>query len=187
MTDDIRNACRILNEGGIIVYPTDTIWGLGCDATNAEAVQKIYDIKRRADRKAMLVLTDSSAKIEAYVSDVPAIAWDLIEVSDKPLTIIYEHGRNLATNLTAEDGSIGIRVTQEAFSQQLCRQFRRPIVSTSANISGQPSPACFADISEEILRAADYVVSYRRDDATRPKPSSIIKLGRGGTIQIIRN
>lgn len=173
--------------GGVILYPTDTIWGLGCDATNPEAVRRVYEIKQRADSKAMLVLVDSSVKVDFYVDDVPEVAWDLIELTDKPLTIIYSGARNLAPNLLAEDGSVGIRVTREKFSHHLCQRFRKAIVSTSANISGQPSPANFSEISEEIKSLVDYVVTYRQDDMSRPAPSGIIKLGKGGVINIIRN
>ncbi|MDE5703092.1 MAG: threonylcarbamoyl-AMP synthase [Bacteroides sp.] len=186
MTEDIKKACQVMSEGGIILYPTDTIWGIGCDATNAEAVRRVYEIKQRSDSKAMLVLVDSPVKVDFYVQDVPDIAWDLIELTDKPLTIIYSGARNLAPNLLAEDGSVGIRVTNEEFSKRLCRQFRKAIVSTSANISGQPSPACFSEISEEIKSMVDYVVGYRQDEAGQPKPSSIIKLDKGGVIKIIR-
>ncbi len=186
MIDDIKQACKILQKGGIILYPTDTIWGLGCDATNSDAVKKIYEIKQRTDNKAMLVLVDSIGRIQSYVEQIPDIAWDLVEMRDKPLTIIYPKARNFATNLLAKDGSIGIRVTNEAFSKKLCETFRRPIVSTSANISGQPSPANFSEITSEIKQAVDYVVSYRQEEKSKPKPSSIIKLGDGGLIQIIR-
>ena len=144
---DVKKACEVMQKGGIILYPTDTIWGIGCDATNAEAVKRVYDIKKRADSKAMLVLVDSSVKVDFYVRDVPAVAWDLIDYATKPLTIIYDGARNLAENLLAEDGSVGIRVTGEAFSKELCFRFRKAIVSTSANISGQPSPANFSEIS----------------------------------------
>lgn len=186
MNEDIKNACQVMNDGGVILYPTDTIWGLGCDATNPEAVKRVYEIKQRIDSKAMLVLVDSPVKVDFYVSDVPAIAWDLIDVADKPLTIIYDHARNLAFNLLAEDGSVGIRITNEEFSKQLCFRFRKAIVSTSANISGQPSPANFSEISEEIKTSVDYIVTYRQDDRSRPKPSGIIKLGKGGVIKVIR-
>ena len=184
--EDIKNACRVMEEGGIILYPTDTIWGIGCDATNEEAVRRVYEIKHRADSKAMLVLVDSPVKVDFYVDDVPAVAWDLIELADKPLTIIYSGARNLAPNLLAENGSVGIRVTNEEFSKRLCQQFRKAIVSTSANVSGQPSPACFAEISEELKAAVDYIVSVRREETTRSKPSGIIKLGRGGEVKVIR-
>lgn len=186
MKDEIKKACEVMQKGGIILYPTDTVWGIGCDATNEEAVKKVFEIKKRADSKAMLVLVDSSVKVDFYVQDVPNVAWDLIDMTTKPLTIIYDGARNLASNLVAEDGSVGIRVTSEEFSKQLCFRFRKAIVSTSANISGQPSPAVFSEISEEIKDAVDYVVDYRRDEKGAVKPSSIIKLGKGGTIKIIR-
>lgn len=186
MNEDIKKACQVMSEGGVILYPTDTIWGLGCDATNAEAVKRIYEIKQRADSKAMLVLVDSQVKVDFYVKDVPSVAWDLLDVADKPLTIIYDGARNLAPNLIAEDGSVGIRITNEEFSKQLCFRFRKAIVSTSANISGQPSPANFTEISEEIKSLVDYIVEYRQDDMSRPKPSGIIKLGVGGVVKVIR-
>ena len=175
-----------MNEGGVILYPTDTIWGIGCDATNEEAVRRVYQIKRRSDSKAMLVLVDSPVKVDFYVQDVPEVAWDLIEVADKPLTIIYSGARNLASNLIAEDGSVGIRVTNEEFSKRLCQQFRKAIVSTSANISGQPSPVNYSEITEELKSMVDYVVGYRQEEMGHPKPSSIIKLDKGGVIKIIR-
>lgn len=175
-----------MREGGVILYPTDTIWGIGCDATNEDAVRRVYEIKQRQDSKAMLVLVDSSVKVDFYVRDVPEVAWDLIDLADKPLTIIYSGARNLAANLLAEDGSVGIRVTNEDFSKRLCRQFRKAIVSTSANISGQPSPKNFSEISEEVKSAVDYIVGYRQEEMSNPKPSSIIKLDKGGVIKIIR-
>lgn len=184
--EDIRKAIDVMRRGGIILYPTDTIWGIGCDATNAEAVSKVYQIKQRADAKALITLVDSEAKVEAYVQDVPSMAWDLIDNSQKPLTIIYDHPRYLAPNLLAPDGSAAIRITCEPFSQQLCLQFRRPIVSTSANISGQPSPQTFADISDEIRQAVDYICTSRQQERQPAQPSSIIKLSEGNVIKIIR-
>ena len=175
-----------MREGGVILYPTDTIWGIGCDATNEDPVRRVYEIKQRQDSKAMLVLVDSSVKVDFYVRDVPEVAWDLIDLADKPLTIIYSGARNLAANLLAEDGSVGIRVTNEDFSKRLCQQFRKAIVSTSANISGQPSPKNFSEISEEVKSAVDYIVGYRQEEISNPKPSSIIKLDKGGVIKIIR-
>ena len=175
-----------MREGGVILYPTDTIWGIGCDATNEDAVRRVYEIKQRQDSKAMLVLVDSSVKVDFYVRDVPEVAWDLIDLADKPLTIIYSGARNLAANLLAEDGSVGSRVTNEDFSKRLCQQFRKAIVSTSANISGQPSPKNFSEISEEVKSAVDYIVGYRQEEMSNPKPSSIIKLDKGGVIKIIR-
>ncbi len=175
-----------MEQGGIILYPTDTVWGIGCDATNETAVKRVYELKQRADSKAMLILVDREVKVDFYVADVPEIAWQLIEVSDKPLTIIYPHARNLARNLLADDGSVGIRVTHETFSKKLCERFRKAIVSTSANVSGQPGAANFQQISEEIKQGVDYIVQYRQDDTSAPAPSSIIKLNEDGTIQILR-
>ncbi|MDL2241356.1 threonylcarbamoyl-AMP synthase [Bacteroidales bacterium OttesenSCG-928-L03] len=186
MEEEIKKACEVLNRGGVILYPTDTIWGIGCDATNEEAVRRVYAIKQRADSKSMLVLLDTSAKLDFYVNEVPDIALDLIELSDKPLTIIYSGAKNLASNLLAEDGSVGIRITDEAFSKRLCQRFRKPLVSTSANISGRPSPAVYPEIEASIIDAVDYVVDHRRNDLARFKPSSILKIGSGGLIQIIR-
>ena len=186
MQDEIKKAIEVLRAGGVILYPTDTVWGLGCDATNEEAVKHIFEIKKRADAKAMLVLVDSAARIQGYVDEVPDMAWELIEISEKPLTIIYPEAKNLAKNLIADDKSIGIRVTKESFSKTLCERFRKPIVSTSANVSGEPTPVNFNQISEEIKSAVDYVVNFRQNETNAPKPSSIIKLGKGNVIQIIR-
>lgn len=186
MRNEIKKAVEVMRRGGIILYPTDTVWGIGCDATNADAVAKIYDIKRRVESKSMIVLVDSEVKVDSYVRDVPEIAWDLLEVADKPLTIIYDNARNLPENLIAEDGTIAIRVTREQFSQELCRAMRVPIVSTSANISGEPTPRNFFEISDEILNAVDFVVDYRREDEILPAPSSIIKLGSKGQVKVIR-
>ncbi|MDR3340880.1 MAG: threonylcarbamoyl-AMP synthase [Candidatus Symbiothrix sp.] len=186
MEEEINKVCEVLREGKIILYPTDTIWGIGCDATNADAVKRIYAIKKRSDSKSMLVLLDSSAKLDFYVEDLPEIASDLIAVSDKPLTIIYSGAKNLAPNLIAPDGSIGIRITNEVFSNNLCRRFRKPLVSTSANISGEPSPANFSEINPEILRSVDYVVNYNKEDKQKSKPSGIIRLEKGGVVKIIR-
>ena len=184
--EELKKACEVLQRGGVILYPTDTVWGIGCDATNEEAVKRVYEIKRRADSKAMLVLVDSDVKVDFYVKDVPEVAWDLIQYATKPLTVIYDDARNLAPNLIGEDGSVGIRVTSEEFSKQLCFRFRKAIVSTSANISGQPAPASFSEIQDEIKQAVDYIVEYRQDEPAGAKPSSILKLGRGGLIKIIR-
>jgi L-threonylcarbamoyladenylate synthase len=186
MHDEIKKAIDVLRSGGVILYPTDTVWGLGCDATNADAVKRIFDIKKRVDTKAMLVLIDNPARIQSYVEEVPDIAWDLVELSEKPLTIIYPEAKNLAKNLVGSDKSIGIRVTKEAFSKSLCTQFRKPIVSTSANVSGESTPPNFSEITNEIKSAVDYVVNFRQNEKNQPKPSSIIKLGIGNVIQIIR-
>lgn len=184
--EDLRQALAVLRAGGIILYPTDTVWGLGCDATNPAAVEKIYKLKRRAESKSMLVLVSDEAQAERFTEDAEEIAFTLMTESVSPLTVIFDKGSGLADNLTAEDGSIGIRMTREPFTNALCRALRRPLVSTSANISGAPSAAIFSEISDEIINGADYVVNYRRDDSRRYRPSSIIKVSRGGVIKIIR-
>ena len=185
-TDDLAKAVDVLRSGGIILYPTDTIWGIGCDATNPAAVKRVYDIKQRQDVKSMLVLMENPNLLNSYISEVPEIAWELIEVADSPLTIIYLGAKNLAANLLAPDGSIGIRITTEAFTQQLIQRFRKPVVSTSANISGQKSPRNFSEITDEIKKSVDFIVEFRQDDLSWTNPSGIIKLGVGGQIEIIR-
>ena len=184
--EDIRRAVEVMNKGGIILYPTDTIWGLGCDATNADAVRRIYDIKQRTDAKALISLVDSETKVQFYVKEVPEVAWDVMELSERPMTVVFDGGRNLAPNLLAEDGSVAIRITKEAFSKELCMRMKRAVVSTSANISGQPAPRCFAEISEEIKGAVDYICTSRQDEPPTQTASSIIKLGAGGEVTIIR-
>ena len=186
MEDDIKQCIEVMRKGGIILYPTDTIWGIGCDATNADAVKRVYDLKRRADNKAMLVLIDSEARLERYVRDVPDIAYQLIEVADKPLTIVYDGAYNLAQNLMGDNASVGIRISHEQFSQQLCRRFGRPIVSTSANLSGEPSAKTFSEISDEIRNGVDYIVKFRQNDANPHEASSIIKLCADGSFKILR-
>lgn len=184
--EDIRQAVEVMNRGGVILYPTDTIWGIGCDATNAEAVKKVYDIKKRADSKALITLVDSEAKVEFYIPDIPAAAWDLMDVADKPLTLIFDRARNLAENLLAEDGSLGLRITKEPFSKELCFRMRKAIVSTSANISGEPSPRNFSDISDEIKKAVDYICTSRREEKQNPPASGIIKITASSEVTIIR-
>jgi len=188
----MRAAVRTMQEGGIILYPTDTVWGIGCDATNADAVRKIFALKQREDSKSMLCLLDGAGKLQGYV-DVPDAAWQLIEATSpeegleqRPLTIIYPHARNIAANLIAEDGSVGIRITTEAFSKALCEQLHRPVVSTSANISGQPTAKNFQQISDVIRNGVDYICQYRQQDTTEKKPSSIIKINSDNSFQIIR-
>ena len=185
LKEEVRKACEVLKNGGIILYPTDTIWGIGCDATNELAVKRIYELKHREDNKAMLVLLDDVGKLASYV-EVPDVAYELLEVNDKPMTIIYPNAKNLAKNLIAQDRTIGIRITSEAFTKAMLYRFRKPIVSTSANISGEPSPKCFAEISDAVKSVVDYVVDFRQEETSNPAPSSIIKLGVGGEIQIIR-
>ena len=195
---DLQQALKVLREGGVILYPTDTVWGIGCDATNEAAVARVYDIKKRVDSKAMLVLLDGAGKLQGYMEKVPDTAWMLLETTEpqgdeatrrqgeKALTIIYPRAKNLATNLLAEDGSVGIRITTEAFSKALCEQLRRPIVSTSANFSGEPAARIFSEIAPELLEAVDYVCHYRREDKTVAQPSSIIKIDEKERITIIR-
>ena len=177
---DLDEAVATLRQGGIILYPTDTVWGIGCDATNEEAVQRIYALKRRQDSKSMLVLVAETHEVERLISDVPEIAYDLMELAVRPITIVY------TSSLIGEGGSLGIRQTQEAFSSALCRQLRRPIVSTSANISGEPTPLFFSGISEEIRSGVDYIVRYRQEDNTPREPSQIIQLGTGGEVKVLR-
>ena len=184
--DDIKCCLRTLEQGGLILYPTDTIWGIGCDATNAQAVERVYALKQRADNKALIVLLDSPDHLDHYVVDVPFMARELLSVAVKPLTIIYEGAYNLAPQLMGENDSVGIRIPHEEFSQQLCARFGRPIVSTSANVSGEPSAATFAEITPAIIGGVDYVVNYRRDDTTPARASNIILLASDGTFKIIR-
>ena len=184
--DEIKKTCDVLQKGGVILYPTDTIWGIGCDATREDDVKRIYEIKRRSDSKSMLALLDSPDRLTRYVDALPEVAGDLTELSGKPLTIIYSGAKNIASNLIASDGTIGIRITKEVFSQKLCRQFGKPIVATSANFSGEPAPSNFSEINTAIFRLVDYVVNYRRDETEKSKPSGIIRLEKDGIIQLIR-
>jgi L-threonylcarbamoyladenylate synthase len=185
--NDIKQAIEVLKRGGVILYPTDTVWGIGCDATRSDAVKKVFEIKRRADSKALITLMSNTAMLERYVDDVPDVAFELIDVATTPLTIVYDKGINLAPELLADDGSIGVRISTERFSSSLCREFRRPIVSTSANISGQPTPRTFAEISDEIKAAVDYVCTSRQEETDDShKPSSVIKLSNNGQIKILR-
>ncbi len=186
MTEDIQNAWEVLRKGGVILYPTDTIWGLGCDATNNDAVQKIFRIKQRQDEKSMLVLLDHENSLEAYVEEVPEIAWNIIEVADKPLTIIYPNAIHLAPGVIAPDGSVGIRIVKEEFCARLIRKLGKPLVSSSANISSQPAPGNFHEIDPAVIQAVDYVVQYRQNEKTKVKPSGIIKLGIHGEVKVIR-
>lgn len=186
MKEDITHCCKVLKQGGTILYPTDTVWGIGCDATNADAVSRVFQVKNREGNIPLLVLVNSVAMIERYVVDMPQVAYDLIDCATSPLTIIFEKARNLPENLVAADGSIGIRVTNEAFTDQLIHEFRRPIVSTSANIHGEPTAQFFQDVDSKIVNSVDYVVNYRQEDLKKAKPSQIIKLMNNGQITIIR-
>ncbi len=183
---DIKNAVEVLRKGGVILYPTDTIWGIGCDATNADAVRRVYEIKKREDSKALICLVDSANRMQRYFRNVPDVAWDLVDYATKPLTLILDDAVNIAPNLLAEDGSLGIRVTNEEFSKQMCYRFQKAIVSTSANISGEPSPQNFSEISEEIKNQVDYIVNFRRGEKTKAQPSQIIKLTKDGEVTVIR-
>ena len=184
--DDIKKAVEVMKNGGVILYPTDTVWGIGCDATNAEAVAKVYKIKQRDDSKALICLVDSDARLQRYVRNAPEVAWNVMELATKPTTVIFDEAVNLAPNLIAEDGSIAMRITNEEFSKELCYRFQKPIVSTSANISGQPAAQNYCDISEELLNAVDYVCFSRRQEHKPLTPSSIIKIKNNGEIDIIR-
>ncbi len=183
---DFEEALRTLQQGGVILYPTDTVWGIGCDATCEEAVRRVFQIKQRAEAKAMLVLLDAPGKLQGYVAEMPEIAWDLLDCATKPMTIIYPGARNVAPSLIAEDGSLGIRITNEPFTKHLCERLKRPIVSTSANISGEVAPTVFPQITKEIREQVDYVVKHRQTDLREATPSSIIKLGLHNEIKIIR-
>lgn len=182
---EVDKACEIMRAGGVILYPTDTIWGIGCDATNTEAVERIFKIKQREDSKSMLSLVGSDGMLQQYVKDIPDIAWELIDAAIDPLTIIYDSPLFISKKLLAEDQSAGFRITREAFSKALCFKMRKPIVSTSANISGQKAPASFKDISDEIKDMVDYIVRYGRDKINT-RPSNIIKLSNTSVIKIIR-
>ena len=184
--EDIRKAVEVLRKGGVILYPTDTVWGIGCDATNSEAVKRVYDIKQRDDSKALICLVDSDARLERYIRKVPDVAWQLLDCCDKPTTVILDGAVNLAENLIAEDGSVGIRITQEPFSKELCFRFQKALVSTSANISGEPAAQNYPDIDPKIIEAVDYVCWSRRQEHKPHKPSSIIKLTEDGQVTIIR-
>lgn len=186
MRDDIRQAVDTMRRGGVILYPTDTIWGIGCDARNSEAVRRVFEIKRRADSKALITLVGSMTMLDAVVEEVPEVAEQLIDVAVDPVTIIYDKGRGVAPELLAPDGSIGVRLTREAFSNALCMAMRGPVVSTSANISGEPSPLDFQSIPQEILDAVDYVCTSRRQEPAAEKASSVIKISAGGLFKIIR-
>lgn len=184
--NDLSRCLDVLRRGGVIIYPTDTVWGIGCDATDSNAVRRVYEIKRRVDSKALITLVDSVAALERAVEEVPEVAYQLIDVAVDPMTIVYDKGVGVAPELLADDGSIGVRITSEQFSKELCKRFRRPIVSTSVNISGEPSPGCFDDIDPRLFDAVDYVCESGRDKAWASKPSTVIKLSSGGLIKILR-
>lgn len=184
--DDINNALEILRKGGVILYPADTVWALGCDATNSKAVQRIIEIKKRKKQQGMLVLLENINLVSSYIDDLPDVAFDIMELAVKPTTIVFEKAKNIALNLLDSNGNIGIRITTEPFTQQLIQRFRKPVVLSSANISGQASPENFAQIPEEIKQAVDYTVNYRQNETQSHRSSSIIQLGSGGLVKIIQ-
>ena len=186
MIEDIKKACEVMAAGGLILYPTDTIWGIGCDATNEEAVRRVFRLKQRDDSKALICLVDSANRMQMYSRGIPDVAWDLVEYSEKPLTLILDGAVNLAPSLIAADGSVGIRVTSENISKELCFRFQKAIVSTSANISGRPSPARFMDIEPEVINGVDYVMRSRQNDTKPSSPSRIVRLRADGEISFIR-
>ena len=183
---DIAKAVEVMRNGGVILYPTDTVWGIGCDATNADAVARVYEIKRRTDSKAMICLVDSDSRLQRYVRQVPEVAWDVMDLATKPITVILDGAANLAPNLLADDGSVAMRITNEPFSKQLCFRFQKAIVSTSANFSGEPAAQNYCDINPELFQLVDYVCTSRRQEKKPHTPSSIIKISPNGEIQIVR-
>jgi L-threonylcarbamoyladenylate synthase len=185
--DDIKNCIAVLQKGGIILYPTDTVWGIGCDATNEKAVEKIYAVKKRNEEKSMIILVAEEKDILLYTDHPEPLIFDYIKGVHKPTTVIYESAKNLAKNLVNKDGSVGIRIVKDVFCRELIKQFGKPIVSTSSNISGYPPPVFFEDIDSQIKSGVDYIVQYRRDDLTPASPSTVIKLGADGQVQIIRS
>lgn len=186
LREEVNKALEVLKNGGLILYPTDTIWGIGCDATNAEAVEKVFKLKGRSEEKSLIVLLDTDNKLQSYVRDVPEIAYDLIEYAENPLTIIYSGAKNLASNAIAQDGSIGIRIVKHDFCEQLLQRFKKPLISTSANVSGEPSPANFSEVSDAIKEGVDYVVNWEQNDLSKKKASTIMKLEPGGLFSFIR-
>ena len=186
IAEDIQQAVQTMRSGGLILYPTDTIWGIGCDATKTDAVRRIYELKQRDDSKALICLVDSPNRMQQYSRSIPDVAWDLIDYAQNPLTLIVDGALNLAPNLVAQDGSIAIRVTRERISHDLCYRFQKAVVSTSANLSGQPAPRNFMEISPEIIQGVDYVMKARQNDVTKGKPSQIVKISKDGQITFIR-
>ncbi len=183
--EEVNKVIAVLRKGGTILYPTDTIWGIGCDATNEQAVKKIFEIKKRPPAKSLLILLADASQLEYYAT-VPEVAWDLVEYAENPLTIVYPDARQIAPSLISEDGTIAIRVVKDEFCKMIINSLRKPLVSTSANISGEPAPAFFDEISEEVKSKVDYVVPLRQDEHSKNAPSRIIKLGINGQIEIIR-
>ncbi|HOM40330.1 MAG TPA: L-threonylcarbamoyladenylate synthase [Bacteroidales bacterium] len=186
MKKDLDISLDVLRKGGVILYPTDTVWGLGCDATFAEAVEKIFAIKQRRDSKSLIILVNSHEMLEEYVQEIPPMAEEITKIADKPITIVYPRSRNLAPGVSAEDGSVGIRITKDKFCSALIEKLGKPLVSTSANRSGEPAPGNFSEIPEEIIKAADYTVTIRREEKRKAKPSPVIRVEMNGEIKILR-
>jgi len=186
LRDEVAKALKVVQDGGIILYPTDTIWGIGCDAANTEAVKKIYQLKQRDEAKSMIILLDTENRLESYIKEVPAIAYDLIEFAENPLTLVMPGARNISQALIAEDGTVGVRVAKHEFCQQLIQRLRRPLVSTSANISGKPSPQNFGQIDPEIIDGVDYVVDLEQHSFEIKKPSTIMRLQADGRFEFLR-
>jgi L-threonylcarbamoyladenylate synthase len=184
--EDLKESLNTLRKGGVLLYPTDTIWGLGCDPTNEPAVNRIFQLKSRGENKSLIILADSISMIERYVTEIPEIVYELAEVSDTPLTIIYPKGKNLALGVCSADGSVAIRICMDEFCSELISRFRKPIVSTSANLSGSPSPGNFSEIDNILVNKVDYVVKFRQDDRSKNLASPVIKVNLNGTIEIIR-
>ncbi len=187
MDEEIKETVKNLKSGKTILYPTDTVWGLGCDATNPRAVEKIYKIKRRVESKSMIVLLDNADKLEHYINKVPEITWDLLESIDTPLTIVYPEAKNLARNVVARDNTIAIRITNDEFCKTLIREFGKPIVSSSANLSGEPAPIIFSQVSNVVRKEVDYIVKLHHQRISKTKPSTIIKIQSDGHFKVIRN
>ena len=181
-----HEALQHLRNGNIILYPSDTIWGLGCDARNEKAIEKVFSLKQRPDNKAFIVIISKIEQLSEYILEVPELAWNLVEFAEKPLTVIYPKGKNLPANLMGEDGSIAIRLVKDEFCKGLVHRFERAIVSTSANILGQPSPSKFEDISSEIVDGVEYILKNPKGENKNPQPSQIVKLGLGGEFEFIR-
>ncbi len=184
--EDLKKSLRVLKGDGIILYPTDTLWGLGCDATSPSAVQKIFRIKSRTDSKSLIILVNGLSMLERYVKEIPEIVHQLSAVSDSPLTIIYPGCRNLAKGVCGEDGSVGIRICNDEFCRELIYRFRKPIVSTSANKAGKPPPSNFSEIDENIIKSVDFTVKYRQEDKRKYSASPVIKVEKNGVIKILR-
>lgn len=186
IANEIKNAVKVIREGGVILYPTDTIWGLGCDPNNDEAIKKIFRIKRRTESKSLIILVCEPNSINKFVDKPLPIAFDLLEQWQKPLTIVFPRAKDISKLVISEENTIGIRVTKEPFSFNLLKELQHPLISTSANLSGQPSPVSYRTVSQEIKDSVDYIVDYRRDSFTDMKPSTIIKINDNGSFEVLR-